>query len=84
VIFAAELKSDLFDVGLDSIYPAITGELNLQFNSFTNCFEFLFLDTNSDYADISPLFDFCDNWNEFLETCNKRWNAQGNTQTGNL
>jgi hypothetical protein len=37
-----------------------------------------------DYSYNSPDFVFCDNWNEFSETCNKRWNAQGNTQTGNL
>lgn len=84
VIFAAELRSDLFDIGLDSIYPTITGELNLQFNSFTNCFEFLLLDSNSNFANISPLFDFCDDLGDFAETCNKRWSAQGNTHTGNL
>jgi len=83
-ILIANLKSDLFDIDLSCLYPFVTGRVQLQFNSLLNHFEFILVDANIDCSDNSPDFVFCDDLGDFAETCNKRWNAQGNTQTGNL
>jgi hypothetical protein len=83
-IFAALIKSYLFDLDCATICPIITGGLHLEFSAATQTFQIVLVDDYDEFIDDSPTFNFCDDLGDFAETCNKRWNAQGNTQTGNL
>ena len=84
VIFGGELKSHLFNLDLKTMWPSFISELNLEFDIENQNCKIALNEEHIDCSDSSLNFDFCDNWNEFSETCNKRWNAQGNTHTGNL
>lgn len=84
IIFAAKFKSHLFTLDLKTTWPAITGELHLEFDAATQTFQIVLVNDCDEFIDDSPTFNFCNDLGEFAETCNKRWSEQGNTHTGNL
>lgn len=81
-IFGGTLNTYIFDFNLEKLYAIATGELQLEFDLATAAFKLALVNNNGDFIDDSLYFFFDDDLGQFAENCNKRWNEQGDIQTG--